>query len=318
MQEVFRASPTDLRRRRRCADRLVADGGLALRLPVRPGYDWDAARAFLAARVVPGVEAVVSDTYRRTITVGGAPGLLEISPGGDGYLLLRAHLPHWEGLIHVVDRAGRLLGIDTDHAAGVAALRADAVLSALVGDRPGLVVPGTWSPFEIGVWAILSRAREPGTAARWLEAIVTSLGTTVPGLPGGLTHTFPDPEAVTPHSLAAIGIPAAGARAVAALAATIAEAGHAPSSGTSREMQAALPGADQDLRDYLAFRLGQREAFPLADASLNAALMDLGLHSPGAGPGPAPWLAPWHPWLALAAVHLMAHGDTLVRQAELV
>ena len=31
-----------------------------------------------------------------------------------------------------------------------------------------------------------------------------------------------------------------------------------------------LPGADQDLRDYLSFRLGPREAFPLADTSLNA------------------------------------------------
>jgi len=42
MQEVFRASPADLRDRRRRADRLAADGGLALRLPVMPGYDWEA------------------------------------------------------------------------------------------------------------------------------------------------------------------------------------------------------------------------------------------------------------------------------------
>jgi AraC family transcriptional regulator of adaptative response / DNA-3-methyladenine glycosylase II len=193
MREVFRASPTELRSRRQRTDRLVADGGLALRLPVLPGYDWDAARAFLAARVVPRVEAVDGETYRRTITVGGAPGLLEISPGGDGYLLLRAHLPYWEGLIHLVGRVGRLLGIDTDQA-------------------------GAWSPFEIGVWAILSRGPGPGSAASSLEAIVTSLGTPVPGLPGGLTHTFPGPEAVTPASLAAIGLPAADASAIAALA----------------------------------------------------------------------------------------------------
>src|SRR5580704_7401893 len=75
MQDVFRASPTSLRSRRHRADRLAADGGLALRLPVVPGYDWDAMRAFLAARLVPGVEAVDGDTYRRTITMAGAPGL---------------------------------------------------------------------------------------------------------------------------------------------------------------------------------------------------------------------------------------------------
>ena len=93
MREVFRASPTDLRHRRRRADRLAADGGLTLRLPVVPGYDWDAMRAFLAARLVPGVEAVDGDTYRRTITMAGAPGLLEVSPGRGNCLLLRAHLP---------------------------------------------------------------------------------------------------------------------------------------------------------------------------------------------------------------------------------
>src|SRR6266508_1739909 len=71
MREVFRASPTDLRNRRHCADRLVADGGLALRLPILPGYDWDAVRSFLAVRAMPGVEAIEGDTYRRTITMEG-------------------------------------------------------------------------------------------------------------------------------------------------------------------------------------------------------------------------------------------------------
>jgi len=319
MQEAFRASPTDLRSHRRRADRLVADGGLALRLPVLPAYDWDAVRSFLAARAVPGVEAVDGDTYRRTITVDGAPGLLEISPGngGDaGYLLLRAHLPYWEGLIHVVGRVGRLLGIDIDHTAGAAALRADPVLGSLVAERPGLAVPGAWSPLEAGVWAVLNRRGNPGSAAERLEALVTSLGTAVPGLPGGLSHTFPEPEVLASASLAAMGLPVADATAVAALAAAAAEAGRS-GCGTSPGALAALPGIDQDVRDYLAFRLGQREAFPLADASLGAALADLGLRLPGACPWPAPWSGPWRPWLALAAVHLMAHGDTLGREAQL-
>jgi AraC family transcriptional regulator of adaptative response / DNA-3-methyladenine glycosylase II len=317
MQEVFRASPTELRARRRRADRLAADGGLALRLPVLPGYDWDAVRAFLAVRAIPGVEAVHGDTYRRTITVGGAPGLLEVSPGGAGYLLLRAHLPYWEGLIHVVSRVGWLLGTDTDHTAGAAALCADPVLGPLVGDRPGLVVPGAWDTFEIGVWAILSRGRDPRSAAGYLEAVVTRLGRVVPGLRGGLTHTFPDPGVVTLSGLESAGVPAAEAAAVATLAAALTNAGTGPGSGTGLDVLSALPGADPDLRDYLAFRLGQREAFPLADPSLAAALRDIGAHPQGNSTHPAPWCARWRPWLALAAVHLMAYGDTLVHQGEL-
>ncbi|MGD0927027.1 MAG: AlkA N-terminal domain-containing protein [Streptosporangiaceae bacterium] len=316
MQEVFRASPTDLRGRRHRADRLVADGGLALRLPVLPGYDWDAVRAFLAARCVPGVEAVDGDTYRRTIVVGSTPGLLEISPGGAGYLMLRAHLPYWEGLIHVVGRAGRLLGIDIDHTAGAAALAADPVLGAIVRERPGLAVPGAWSPFELGVWAILSRERDPGSVAQLLESLVTSLGTPVPGLPGDLTHVFPDAETVTSASLAAIGFPVADATAAESLAVALAKAGGAVGPGTSLDALAALPGVEQNVRDYIAFRLGLREAFPVGDASLAAALADLGLTSPGTAAGPVPWAERWRSWQALAAVHLMAHGDSLARQAR--
>ena len=318
MQETFRAPPGKLRARRHRADRLAADGGLALRLPVLPGYDWDAMRAFLAARAIPGVEAVDGDTYRRTITVDGAPGLLEISSGGAGYLLLRAHLPYWEDLIHLVGRAERLLGTDADHTDGVAALRTDPVLGAMVRAHPGLAVPGGWDPFEVGVWAILSRSAAPEPAAEGLQAIVTSLGRPVPGLPSGLTHTFPDPGMVTPASLTAIGLPAADAATVAALADTLAEARAIPGGGAGLDVLAALPSTDQNLRDYLAFRFGHRQAFPHADPSLAAALEALGLQDLDTSARSASWHQRWHPWLALAATHLMAYGDALIHEGELV
>jgi hypothetical protein len=91
---------------------------------------------------------------------------------------------------------------------------------------------------------------------------------------------------VTPASLAPIGLGQAEASAIAALA-------------SGRE----LP----EVSDVVAFRLGQRDAFPSADPSLQAALADLGLRAPAAS---------WRPWRALAAAHLMAYGDTLVRSAR--
>jgi AraC family transcriptional regulator, regulatory protein of adaptative response / DNA-3-methyladenine glycosylase II len=194
MREVFAASPTDLRDRRRRADRLAADGGLALRLPTLPGYRWDAMCAFLAARRVPGVETVADRTYRRTITVAGAPGLLEVSPGDRDWLLLRVHLPYWEGLIHVVECVSQLLGTE----------------------RPALAGPGAWNPFELEVWTILSGHPDRD---RLLEALVTSFGIPVPGLPDGLTHTFPDPAAVADGNLVALGFPQAEAEAITRLAA---------------------------------------------------------------------------------------------------
>jgi AraC family transcriptional regulator of adaptative response / DNA-3-methyladenine glycosylase II len=276
MQEVFGASPTDLRDRRRRADRLTADGGLALRLPTVPGYRWDAMCAFLAARRIPGVEAADNNTYRRTITVAGAPGLLEVSPGDRDCLLLRVHLPYWEGLIHVVACVTQLLGTERDESAGVTVLSSDPVLAPLVAERPGLAVPGAWNPFELEVWTVLSGHPDRD---RLLDALVTSFGIPVPGLPDGLTRTFPDAAAVADGNLAALGFPEAEAGAITRLA--------AGSGGNS---------------SYVAFRTGRRDAFPREDPALQAALTDLGL----AGPAIA-----WQPWLALAGAHLIAHGDRL-------
>lgn len=161
MREVFRAAPSDLRARRRKADRLVADGGLVLRMPFEPSYDWPAMLDALRVSAVPGVESVVDGVYRRTIVLDGDPGMLEIGPGGDDHLLLRAHLPYWEGVIHVVERAARLVGIDRGS-------------------------PGVWTPLEVAVAAVADDVAE----------LVRRHGTPVAGLGFGLTHAFPAAEAL--------------------------------------------------------------------------------------------------------------------------
>ncbi|MFE0027337.1 AlkA N-terminal domain-containing protein [Amycolatopsis sp. NPDC059021] len=301
MREVFHASPTDLRNRRRKADRLVADGGLTLRLPILPGYDWSAIRAFLAARAVPGVESVEEETYRRTVTLDGAPGLLEILPGTADHLLLRAHLPYWYGLIHVVDRVGQLLGLDTDQATAATELRGDPRLGLLVRLRPGLAVPGTWSPFEVAVRAVLSRGREAGEATSWLGRIVRELGTPVPGLPGELTHTFPDPATVDAARLTGLGLPAGAASAIAAVATAVCGEDTPLRHGARASELAEVPGLDPELAQLIAYRLGDRTAFPAADPALKAALTELGVTRDLGG----------QPWSALAATHLIRHGDTL-------
>ena len=59
MAETFRATPRELRARR-AADRLVADGGLCIRLPFTPPFDGDAVLGYLSSRAIAGVEAVAA------------------------------------------------------------------------------------------------------------------------------------------------------------------------------------------------------------------------------------------------------------------
>ncbi|MEV4108739.1 hypothetical protein [Nonomuraea sp. NPDC049695] len=165
--------------------------------------------------------------------------------------------------------------------------------------RPGLAVPAAWNALEAGVRAVLGRGRTPREAADRLGALTHRLGTKVPGLPGGLTHTFPDAAAIARGE-----VTQDEAALIEALAADVARGHGALDHGTGLEAPATLPYADHDLRHDLAFRLGSREAFPLGDASLRAALAGLGLD-------PAACHERWRPWRSLAAVHLMAHGDGL-------
>jgi AraC family transcriptional regulator of adaptative response / DNA-3-methyladenine glycosylase II len=210
--DTFREAPRALRARRRKSDRLVADGGLTLRLPFTPPLAWPEMLAYFAARAITGVESVSIDEqiYRRTVLVDGDPGVIEISPGGDDHLLLRAHLPHWEGLIHVVQRARRIFNLDADIEAAGAHLAADPLLAPLVEARPGLRMPGAWDPFEIGVRAIIGQQVSVRGAGTITARLVERHGTPVPGLgPMGLTHLFPGAAALSTADLRGLGLTSA-------------------------------------------------------------------------------------------------------------
>lgn len=327
IREVFRAAPLELRNRRRRADRLAADGGLTLRIPVQPPYDWPAMAAFFAARAVPGVETVSADgTYRRAISLDGAPGVLELRPGSEDHLLLTAHLPYWEGLIHVVERTTRMAGADTDPAtssvaphvssgpSGAAtassrvgtALSRDAsrdsaaVLGRLVGARPGLRVPGAWGPFEIAVHAVLAQHLPLPEARSALGDLVAATGQPVPGLDHGLTHLFPSAEV-----LAGTDLPLPRP-----VADTVQNLAYAVTAGTVildtaqslSDLVTALtgiPGLGPNAAHHIALRLGHRDAFPPSDPAVLRALQALRIRPQDI-----------HTHRALAATHLLTHQQT--------
>ena len=302
---MFRSAPQELRRRRRRADRLVADGGLTLRLPVTGPYDWDAVLGFLTGQAIPGVEAVDADVYRRTIVLDGGPGLLEVRPGGGDQLLLRAHLPYWEGLIHVVERVRRLLALDVD-LDSAAHLRADPLLGPLIGARPGLRIPGAWTPFDAGVRAIVRRHCGPADAAAHLGRLVRDHGPAISGLAHGLTHAFPGAEAVAAADLETSGLPPETAGTVRRFARAVA-AGDLRLDGAADldalvAVVTAVPGIDRVAAHHMALWLGERDAFPAEDPILRRALRALDPRAHDA----AAVAEAWRPRRSLAAAHLLA------------
>jgi AraC family transcriptional regulator of adaptative response / DNA-3-methyladenine glycosylase II len=317
MREVFRFTPSELRDRRRRGDPLTADGGLLLRMPFTPPCDWDAAARFLAERAIPGIESVESGVYRRTIMLDGSPGMIEIGPGGTDHLLLRAHLPYWEGVIHVADRAARLAGLDVDPGPAVAQLASDAVIGPLVSARPGLRVPGAWGPFEVAVHAVVSQQLPGPQAQVALGRLARRYGTPVPGPGHGLTHAFPSAGVLAEVAADGYGLPAELGGTVTALAQAV-QAGAVTLDGRRALPEligslTAVPGLDAAAAQHITLRLGARDAFPAADPEVQSELQRR-----GAPAGDADQLSTrWRPWRALAAVHLLA-GRQSARQEPLV
>jgi AraC family transcriptional regulator of adaptative response / DNA-3-methyladenine glycosylase II len=284
-----------------------ANGGLLLRLPFCGPLDWPATLAYLAARAIPGVEHVRDGTYRRTVTVGGDPGVVELSRGGEEHLLLRAHLPHWEELTHLVASARRVANLDLDVEEPARRLAADPILGPLLRGRPGVRPTGTLDPFETGVRAIVGQQVSIAAANTISGRLVERLGRRVPGLAAmGLSHTFPAPETLAVAGLDDLGLTRARAGAIRAFARAVAADTVRLDGSVGLDRLVAdlgeLDGLGPWTAHYLALRLGEPDAWPVGDAGLRRALQG------NAGGGDAALAERWRPWRALAAAHLWTAG----------
>ena len=302
MQDVFKASPSELRAKRRRADRLVADGGLDTRLTFRPPLDWDETLAFLAMRAIPGVESITTTTeqgavYRRTIEIEGRVGALEVWRGGDDHLVARFHLPFWEGLIHHVARVRRCFDLDHDPVPVRDVLGCDPTLAPW---PDGLRVPGVWDPFEAGVRAIVGQQVSVAGATTTMGTIVAEHGMSVVGLEEiGLGYAFPRPEDLADAVLPMPGRRAAAVRGFATAVADgrLALDGSMPLDALEHQL-CALPGIGPWTAQYLALRLGYADAFPASDLGV---LKALGGITPDEATAKA---EAWRPWRGYATRRL--------------
>jgi AraC family transcriptional regulator of adaptative response / DNA-3-methyladenine glycosylase II len=308
VHQIFRASPVELRARRRSADRLVADGGLPLRLSFNGPLDWVSMLGYMTTRAITGVEHVAGGVYRRTVSIDGDPGAIEVAPAGPGQLRLTAHLPHWNGLIHVVQQVRHLFNLDADLPAAAEALGRDPLLAPSILAHGGLRVPGVWDPFEVGVRAILGQQVSVTGASTIAGRLVERAGTPVPGLTQfGLTHVFPTPARLATADLSGIGLTGARMSAVRSFAEAV-EAGalRLDRSLSLDELLAAtvaVPGLGPWTANYLALRMGEADAFPAGDLGLRRGLERL--TGTTVTPREVAGIAErWRPWRAQAAIHL--------------
>jgi AraC family transcriptional regulator of adaptative response / DNA-3-methyladenine glycosylase II len=304
MQRTFGRPPRELRR----SVGLTASR-VALRLPYRPPYDWAGVLAFLARREIPGVESVETGVYRRTISLDGAQGIVEVRPTAEAFLLATITLDRLPALAALAARLRHLFDLDADPEPIAAHLGRDPALARHLAAHPGVRVPGAWDAFELAVRAMIGQQVSVPAASTLAGRLTATFGErlSTPNSGHDLRVLFPDAKRLAHADLSGIGVPRARAAAISSLAAA---AMRDPALLRTTNVVAqtvaklvTLPGIGDWTAAYIAMRaLREPDAFPASDLGLLRAM-----RRHVAKPSPRLFrrrAERWRPWRAYAAMLL--------------
>ena len=280
---------------------------VSLNLELTAPYDWSLLVKFFSARVIPGVDHVVANTYSRTISMGRGTGSLTISPAAKA---LSARV-HFTGSINeelVSKKLRRLANTDAPIGEISKHFARDKILAPLIRKRLGLRVPGVWDPFELGVRAILGQQVSVAGATTLTGRVALKFGRKIKTSLPDLTHLFPTAATMAEANLSGMGLTTRRAATITGFAkAVCANPGLLDSSKKLDEFVAGLVSLDGFgpwTAHYMAMRLGYTDAFPASDLGIRKALAM-------APENEVIRIAePWRPYRANAAMHLwMSLGD---------
>jgi AraC family transcriptional regulator of adaptative response / DNA-3-methyladenine glycosylase II len=306
-QERYRLSPSALRKGR--PEVTGPAQTLSCEVAYRPPLDWGSLLGFLGDRADRGVEARVGDRYLRTAAWGRHRGWLAVKPrSGKHALRVEMASSLAPALLPVLTRVKRLFDLSAEP------LRIAAHLGPLAERHPGLRVPGAFDGFSVAVRAILGQQVSVRAATTLMGRLVTAFGEPVETPFEELTHLPPTPErlaAAEESELCALGIVAARARAIRALAEAVASRRVTLEPGVDLEETLArlqeLPGIGGWTAQYVALRaLSWPDAFMPTDLGVKRAL---GTENPKEALRLA---EPWRPWRSYAMMHLWKRGQEVL------
>lgn len=316
---TYGRTPGELRRHNGAAPLAGPAATLAIQLPYRRPYNWPQMLDFMCGRAIPGVESVCDLSYRRTVSINGAVGVIEVSGSTrTGMLDLHTQGIATTDLFQVVQQVREMFDLDAQVVAIRRTLQSDPFLKARLGRKPVVRVPGAWNAFELTVRAILGQQVSVKAATTLSGRLVERYGTALSGevaevQGGNLTHVFPEPEVLARAHFKNLGIVGARIETIRRVAAAVLD-GSLDFDATQDpdEFCAALcrlRGIGDWTAQYVAMRaLKNPDAFPASDLGLLRAF-DGAL---GRRLKPAELLAraeAWRPWRAYAAL-LLWNSDT--------
>jgi len=306
IRTAYGVAPTEIRR----ASETQAGSSIRIRLGYRPPFDFGRILDYLSSRALPGVERIETDRYARSFNLGGAKGVLTVTPARGHALEARVTMLDASAtalpIRAIAARLRRLFDLDAEPGAIAAAFARDPLIGPRLKRAPGLRVPGAFGGFELAVRAVLGQQISVKGATTIAGRIVAKFGEPVSAEREGLTHFFPSPARLARADLSGLGLTGGRIATLKSLAGAVASGALDFTPRESLEAKiaelTALPGIGEWTAHYICLRaLGEPDAFPSSDLGLRKAA--------GEGePVPAAALEAlserWRPWRGYAALAL--------------
>jgi AraC family transcriptional regulator, regulatory protein of adaptative response / DNA-3-methyladenine glycosylase II len=300
----YRLTPTTMRR---ATPRPQARDALRLTLAYRPPMAWDALLRFLSGRSTAGVELVEGSAYIRTAAVGNHRGWFKVeSIAGRNLLAVELATALTPALPEVLSRIKDLFDLSARPDLIASHLQSDMRIAAVVSRCPGLRVPGAFDGFEVAVRAILGQQVSVRAATTLAGRLASRFGERVDIPFQGLDRLSPTPDRLAESDesdLIALGIGAARARAIRAIARAVAgkeiDLQPGPNPEAVADALQELPGFGDWTAQYIAMRaLRWPDALPAADLGLlKATALSSAARLRDAANA-------WRPWRSYAAMYL--------------
>ena len=308
----YKLTPSDLRKQGHGATKSDNES-ITLQLVYRPPHHWSRQIRFLAGRVIPGVESVKDETYRRTVALRHGNdtifGWISVSNLAEKNVLA-VTLPH--ALLPVLPKM--LANVRHLFDLNCNPVEIDKTLEFMNKISPGMYVsgtrlPGCFDPFEMSVRAILGQQITVKAAKTLAMRLAATFGKSIATPFEELNTVFPSPETLCAFRktiedrFGVLGIIKTRTRSIFALADKMlqGEIDLSPQSDHETAIQnlLSIPGIGPWTAQYIALRaLAWPDAFPHTDYGVKKALEGFSereiLHHAEA----------WRPWRAYATINL--------------
>jgi AraC family transcriptional regulator of adaptative response / DNA-3-methyladenine glycosylase II len=247
MQKVYRCTPTQIRRE----GAAPANSTVCLNLGFVPPYDWSRFRAFLAPRLIPGLESVEGNTLSRRLRIARCDvGIRAQYLPDKSAFRIELQLSKLGCLREVVERVRTFFDLRCDPG------QVRSHLARSLAIPSGLRVPGSWDRFEACVRAVLGQQVSVKAATTFAARLCERF------------NGFPEPEDLAQGSLAGIGVPASRAETLRQMASAVVERRVTLDTTKDIEKLTEIRGIGPWTAEYIALRCGEPDAFPTGDLML--------------------------------------------------